>query len=105
MRSADKHDTKTESSGVLFAADGNSAQFKIEGGPYVFEAAPTFGGGSITLNKLGPDDATFIPVMTALTASGQSPRLDLTSGTYRVSLAGSTAPSLAWRVQRIPDVG
>jgi hypothetical protein len=46
----------------------------------------TFGGGSVTLQMLAPDQATWFPALAAFTANGYA-TAQLPSGTYRVAVA------------------
>lgn len=102
MRGSDLANNKTVSSGVAFAA-GTSNPFKVEGGIYVLEAIGTFAATGFGLQKLGPDDATYIAASPLMTANGGSSALYLTGGTYRV-FADTASSGIFWRLQRVPDV-
>ena len=67
----------------------NTANFTLRGGSYgVTVTATVF--GTITLQKLAPDNTTFITVLTAFAAAGYA-SVNLPSGTYRFTVAGITA--------------
>lgn len=74
--------------------------FMLQGGAYVLDAVGNFNGGSATLQRQGPDGATFITAATALSAVGTSGSLALPPGTYKIALA--TATGLSVSVIRIP---
>lgn len=80
------------------AAD--SANFALQGGAYVLDAVANFNSGSITLQRLGPDGATFITAATALSAAGTSGSIALPPGVYKIAVASATALSVS--VIRIP---
>lgn len=69
----------------------NSAQFQLNGGAYVLDVVANFNGGSVTLQRLGPDGATFITAATAVTANGTSGAIALPPGTYQLLVASATA--------------
>ncbi len=64
--------------------------FVITGGLYVYSTVAT-GAGTVALEYLGPDNATYTAALTALTATGRSPATYLPAGTYRGVTAGLTA--------------
>jgi hypothetical protein len=66
------------------AATGNA--FTLKGGTYQVSVVATFGGGSVTLQRLGPDGSTYLPALTAFSASGVA-NATLARGTYKVALA------------------
>lgn len=78
-----------------------TAAFPLAGGAYWFEVAATFGGGTVKLQKLGPDDVTWFDVgtTTTLTAAGGA-SVALPQGSYRVNIATATAVYAS--VVRIP---
>lgn len=80
--------------------NANSDNFKLQGGAYAMDAIASWGGGSITLQRLGPDGATFITAATALTADGTTGSIALPPGTYRV--LATTAAAIWVSVARIP---
>jgi len=70
--------------------------FNLKGGLYTLTATATFGGGSVAVQILGPDNATWLaPLNTAgsantLTAAGQQ-QMNLPGGQYRISIVTATA--------------
>lgn len=69
-----------------------TAAFKLDGGKYAVAAIATFGGGSVKLQRLGPDASTYQSVASAsdFTAAGYT-ALDLPPGQYRFTIATATA--------------
>jgi hypothetical protein len=67
----------------------NTAAFTLRGGNYGFTCHATFGGGSVGLQRLAEDAATWINVVTPLTADGYA-SANLPSGQYRVSVTTAT---------------
>jgi len=65
------------------------APFVLRGGNYGITAHATFGGGSVTLQRLSPDGVTYVTVLTAITADGYA-NLNLPSGTYQLAIATAT---------------
>lgn len=80
--------------------NANSDSFKLVGGAYAMDAIASWGGGSLTLQRLGPDGATFITAATALTADGTTGSLALPPGTYRI--LATTAAGIWVSISRIP---
>lgn len=78
----------------------NSDNFKLQGGAYVMDAIATWSSGSLTLQRLGPDGATFITAATALSADGTTGSIALPPGTYRIS--ATTATGIWASIARIP---
>ena len=64
--------------------------FTLRGGNYGVTAHATWGGGSVTLQRLSPDGSTYVTVMTAFSADGYA-NANLPSGTYRLLVATATA--------------
>lgn len=64
--------------------------FGLKGGLYAVTAKATWGGGSVTLQRLSFDATTYVTVLTAITADGYA-TVSLPSGTYRLLVATSTA--------------
>ncbi|KRR22630.1 hypothetical protein CQ14_30960 [Bradyrhizobium lablabi] len=64
--------------------------FILRGGNYGVTAKATWGGGSLTLQRLAPDGTTYVTVMTAFTADGYQ-SANLPGGTYRLLVATATA--------------
>jgi hypothetical protein len=78
------------------AANVTGAWVFWQGGIATFQAlAAAFGGGTITLQTLGPDQATPVAVgsSTTVTANAIVEGLNLPAGVYRCTLTGATSPS------------
>lgn len=74
------------------AAAGTSANFTLKGGVYAFEFSATGGPGTVIMNVLGPDGATFINIgLTAITTSPNFQTIALPAGTYQVVITTFTA--------------
>ena len=71
-------------------ASANSSAFTLRGGQYGVTVNATFGGGSVTLQRLSHDGSTWVTVLTAFTAAGYG-SVNLPAGTYRVTIATATA--------------
>lgn len=85
---------------VLFSnISTTTAAFALRGGRYNVDAVATFGGGTVTLQRLGPDTTTWLTAVTAFSASGTQ-LADLASGNYRFAIATATAVYAA--IVRIP---
>lgn len=67
-----------------------TAAFTLKGGLYGFTASATWGGGSVTLQKLAADGSTYVTALTAVTANGFV-TVHLPPGTYRFSVATASA--------------
>jgi hypothetical protein len=69
-----------------------TAAFYLKGGLYVLSAVATFGGGSIDVQMLGPDQTTWLalPTPAHLTANG-TVQTYLPPGQYRVLVTTATA--------------
>jgi len=66
------------------------ATFALRGGGYgVTVHAGAWNSGSVTLQRLAPDGATDVTVMTAFTADGYA-SANLPSGTYQLAIASAT---------------
>ena len=78
-----------------------TAAFNLRGGKYGAEALATFGGGSVKLQRLGPDGSTYQSVSsgTDFAAAGYT-TVDLPPGQYRFTIA--TASAVYAAVTRIP---
>ena len=66
------------------------AAFKLRGGQYAVTVLATFGGGSVTLQRLADDGSTYITCLTAFSANGYA-TANLPSGTYQFTIATATA--------------
>lgn len=75
---------------VLTNASATSSAFYLRGGKYGMTVSATFGGGSVTLQKLAPDASTYVTALTAFTAAGYA-TVDLPPGQYKVAVATATA--------------
>lgn len=78
----------------------SSDSFELKGGAYAMDAIATWNSGSITLQRRGPDGATFITAATALSADGTSGSIALPPGIYRFLVASATG--LWASITRIP---
>lgn len=67
-----------------------TAAFTLRGGNYGVTAKATWGGGSVTLQRLSMDGTTYVTVLTAFAADGYA-SVNLPSGTYRLTVATATA--------------
>lgn len=79
--------------------NATTAAFSLDGGRYGAEFLATWGGGSVTLQKLGPDGTTYNTAMNAWLANGTA-LADLPAGSYRLAVATATAVYV--RLRRIP---
>jgi hypothetical protein len=72
--------------------NATSAQgpFILRGGSYGVTALGTWGGGSLTLQRLADDGSTWITCLTAFSANGYA-SLNLPAGTYQFAIATATA--------------
>lgn len=91
--------------GMLFAniGVGSTATFNLQGGAYVLDAhSAAWGGGSVTLERLMPDDITWATAEAAATrtATGTTGAFALPAGVYRLTVA--TATGVYARVSRVP---
>jgi hypothetical protein len=68
----------------------NTAPFTLRGGNYGVTVMATFGGGSVTLQRLAADGSTYVTCMTAFSAAGYANAF-LPGGTYRLTIATATA--------------
>lgn len=66
------------------------ATFTLRGGCYGVMVKATWGGGSVTLQRLSLDGTTYVTVLTAFSADGYAP-VNLPGGTYRFLVATATA--------------
>lgn len=75
---------------LLSNASATGAGKQWDGGTGLFSVVATFGGGSVTLQYLGPDGATWLTAATALTANGVS-QIRLPPGQVRAAVTTATA--------------
>ena len=66
------------------------AVFTLRGGNYGVTVTATWGGGSVTLQRLAKDGATYVTVMTAFAADGFA-SANLPNGTYKILVVTATA--------------
>jgi hypothetical protein len=66
-----------------------TAAFSLHGGLYGITVNATWGGGSVTLQRLAGDGTTYITCLTAFTADGYA-TVPLPPGTYKVVVATAT---------------
>lgn len=66
------------------------AAFTLRGGLYAVTVMATWGGGSVTLQRLAADATTYVTVVAAFTANSFV-TVSLPPGTYRLLVATSTA--------------
>ena len=64
--------------------------FTLRGGLYAITAKATWGGGSVTLQRLSADATTYVTCLPELTADGYQ-TASLPPGTYRLLVATATA--------------
>ena len=85
---------------VTLSADGNTSVVDWIGGEGFFVAQGTFGGGTLTLKYTTDGGTTYTAVGTdtTLTASGGG-YFTLPLCSLRATLAGSTSPSIAVKIQ------
>lgn len=69
-----------------------TAAFKLRGGKYAVSVVATFGGGSVKLQRLLPDNSTLVSIgsSTDFTTAGTAV-VDLGPGTYEFVIATATA--------------
>lgn len=77
---------------VISNVSATPPSFTLLGGKYGVGAIATFGGGSVKLQRLGPDGTTYYSVAstTDFAAAGYA-AIDLPPGTYRFLIATATA--------------
>ena len=66
------------------------ADFTLRGGLYAVTVMATWGGGSVTLQRLAFDNTTYITVIDAFTENGFV-TVSVPPGTYRLLVATATA--------------
>lgn len=101
--------------GVLFKNVTTSQQFSLteDAGDYLVEVVATFGGGSVELQKLGPDASTYISLTAPFNNAGTEADLvigkfsaagakvlRLPPGSYQFTV--TTATAVYARISRIP---
>ena len=74
---------------------GNGDTVKVAfPGLYVFSCVGTFSGTSVMLQRLGPDDTTWLDCLSAAMTSADQVPLDLPAGSYRVTRTSGTPEGL-----------
>jgi hypothetical protein len=68
----------------------NTAQFELQGGKYGIDCIAT-GAGSVTLQKLAGDGATYVTAATAFSTTAGYATADLPCGLYRLAVVTFTA--------------
>lgn len=63
--------------------------FTLRGGAYGVTVHATWGGGSVTLQRLAADGSTYVTVLDAFTADGYA-SVNLPGGTYQLTIATAT---------------
>lgn len=63
--------------------------FALRGGQYGVTVKASFGGGSVTLQRLSPDASTYVTCLSAFTTDGYA-TANLPTGTYRLLVATAT---------------
>ena len=86
--------------GATFSNVGaTTGPFVLAGGLYGVHVVATFGGGSVTLQKLAADGGTWAAPLTAFTANGYA-TVNLPRGTYRLAIV--TATGVYASIARVP---
>lgn len=77
--------------------------FSIKGGVYLLSSVATWGGGSIEVQKLGPDGSTLLSLATPmkLQANGVTAPAYLPPGQYQLTVTTATAVSA--ELSRVPE--
>lgn len=78
---------------LLENANSTGDPFSFAGGKAMFRVVGTFGGTTITLESLGPDGATYVPMSAGVSAAGQE-TFDLPRGIYKAVVTGGTPSGL-----------
>jgi hypothetical protein len=75
---------------VFNSIGATPALFTLRGGQYAVTVTATFGGGSVTLQRVAADGSTLVTCLTAFSAAGYA-TVNLPSGTYSLTIATATA--------------
>ncbi len=73
----------------LSNAAADSAVIGVGGGRWLFEAVATWAGGSIKLQRLGPDGTTFLDVPSVTLSANGVVATQIPDGSYKVVRTGS----------------
>jgi alpha-D-ribose 1-methylphosphonate 5-phosphate C-P lyase len=82
-----------ESAKLLANATATGPSMYFGGGSCLFMFVPGTGGATVTLQILGPDGTTWIPITGASGTTAAAVSLSLPSGNYRVAVTGGTTPA------------
>lgn len=69
----------------------SSGKFTLQGGFYVLDAVATMGGGSVTVQRVGPDGSTLISTALTLTVTATTIQGYLSAGQYQITVTTATA--------------
>lgn len=67
----------------------DSSAFTLRGGLYGVTVKATWGGGSVTLQRLAADNTTYVTALTAFSADGYQ-SVSLPPGTYKLDVVTAT---------------
>lgn len=81
--------TTTARTAVATNISAATAGFPLVGGRYGITVSATFGGGSVTLQRLAADNSTYVTVSTYTAAAYETQ--DIPDGTYRFGVTTATA--------------
>lgn len=90
---------------LLSNVDATGETFDWPGGRGEFCVVGTFGGATVSLEKLGPDGSTWVLVGTdaALTSAGMV-GVELAQGSIRASVTGGTPANLYARLSHVGNI-
>jgi len=74
---------------VFSNISATTAAFTLRGGQYAVTVKATWGGGSVTLQRLAADGTTHVTCLTAFTADGYA-TVNLPSRPYKFAVATAT---------------
>jgi len=66
-----------------------TAAFVLKGGRYALQVIATWGGGSVTLQRMANDSSTYVTVLAPFATNGYA-TIDLPVGTYKLTVATAT---------------
>lgn len=85
------------------ASTTGSAKGPIVGGRYVFSVVGTFGGTTVQLQFLGPDNTTWISLASGSFTAAGAVAVDVPNGAaFRVTVTGGSPSGLYAALQRVP---
>lgn len=77
-------------------ASATSPQKFLMGGAYILDASGTFGAGTVRAQVLARDNTTWVDIPNStLSANGESVKLFLAPGQYRIAIAGGATAIFA----------